>query len=80
MTHVVAVWKEDIHTYEDTVPANWFKGNCLFWPQKPQVRRLFKKSEEPDGLWKKFRLVKIKSRSNYTKTNTADCVSYAQLL
>ena len=33
MTHVVAVWKEDIHTYEDTVPANWFKGNCLFWPQ-----------------------------------------------
>ena len=34
MTLTVAVWKEDSDTYEDTVPANWVKGNCLFWLQK----------------------------------------------
>ena len=30
MTHLAAVWKEDGDTYEDTVPANWVKENCLF--------------------------------------------------
>ena len=77
MTHVVAVWKEDSDTYEETVPANWVQGNFLFWPQKLQVRRAFKKCEEPDGSWKKFRFVKIKFTGKYTKTNTVHCVSYA---
>ena len=73
MTHVVAVWKEDGDTYEDTVPANWVKGNCLFWPQRLQVRRAFEKCDEPDGSWKKFRLVKIKFRGKHINTITSSC-------
>ena len=80
MTQVVAVWKEDGDTHEDTVPANWIKGNCLFWPQKLQVCRAFENCEEPDGSRKKFRLVKIKFGGIYTKINTVDCVSYRRTL
>ena len=60
-----AVWNEVDkdgmgEVFEQNVPSNWIINKSLHWPNHLNVKRSFKKQEDPTAEWHKFKLIKVK--------------------
>ena len=68
-----AVWREDPTTQDETVgtlPESLIEVNkkIVWWPNDEKlVLKCYKNKETPRQEWKKFQLVKIKSKSGNAK-------------
>ena len=61
-----AVWLEDGKEEEGVIPSVWVQGDKIRWPNGLNLKRVFKKQEEPSNTWFSFPLVKVKCTSGVT--------------
>lgn len=57
-----AAWREGNAEMEEVIPSCWVKNGCVSWPDQ-QVKKAMKTFREPEDVWRKFPLIKVKFQS-----------------
>ncbi|KAG7160104.1 uncharacterized protein LOC121876632 [Homarus americanus] len=55
-----AVWLKHGEKMEGMLPANWIKGDTVYWPPGVHAKKAMAERHEPTATWRRFMLVKVK--------------------